>query len=413
MRGIETMKYDILLKNGHVIDPASETDTVMDVAVKDGKIAAVAAGLNEAEAAKVIDMTGLYVTPGLVDNHVHCYFSGTNAKSWAGDFSLQPDYFNFPGGVTTIVDAGSAGSYNFDHFRATVIERCKTKVFAVLNTANYAMASLEAEQFPEKNDAEAYLRCYEKNRDVLCGIKIAHYWGKDWKQLEGAQKLQEKLDAPIMVDFGNFLPERPYDELVSVRLRPGDITTHCFRAPVPVVDENGKVYDYLWKAKERGIWFDLGHGCESFVLRSAVPAMRQGFIPDCFSSDLHALDVNSTLVNMANLLSKMLACCEMPLIELFRRVTSNPAKMLKLPGVGNLNVGADADIAVWNLRDGDFRFRDGNGSIMGKHRLECEMTFRAGEIVWDFNARAFPQSYDELTSDYGVKLPDVRVTPKY
>ena len=406
------MKYDILLKNGHVIDPGNEIDAVMDVAVKDGRIAAVAAELNAADAAKVIDLSGLYVTPGLIDNHVHCYYTGGAAKAWAGDFSLQPDYFNFPGGVTTLVDAGSAGSYNFDHFRASVIERCKTKVFAVLNAANYGMASLEGEQFPEKNDKEAYLRCYEKNRDILRGIKIAHYWADDWKQLEQAQELQQELDAPIMVDFGNFRPSRPYDELVTEKLRPGDITTHCFRAPVPVVDENGKVYDYLWKAKERGVWFDLGHGCESFAFRNAVPAMRQGFIPDCFSSDLHALDVNSTLVDMANLLSKLMACCEMPLIEVFRRVTENPAKMLKLDGCGYLNVGDDADIAVWSIRDGDFRFRDGAGYLMGKQRLECEMTFRAGEVVWDFNARSIAQCYDELPSDYGIKLPDVRVTPK-
>ena len=149
-RGNDFVRYDVLLQNGHVIDPLNEIDAVLDIAIKDGKIAAVAAGLNAAEAETTYDMTGLYITPGLVDTHVHCYYTGGNAKSWAGEWSLQPDYFNFPGGVTTIVDAGSAGSLNFPHFRITVIERAKSRIYAFLNAADCGMASLEGEQFPEK-----------------------------------------------------------------------------------------------------------------------------------------------------------------------------------------------------------------------------------------------------------------------
>ena len=407
------MQYDILLKNGRVIDPLHETDAVLDVAIKDGKISAVAAGLNPAEAKATYDMTGLCVTPGLVDTHVHCYYTGGNAKSWAGEWSLQPDYFNFPGGVTTIVDAGSAGSLNFQHFRTTVLDRAKSRIYAFLNTADYGMASLEGEQFPEKNDIDAWVDCYEKNKDIIRGIKIAHYWGKDWGQVEGAKRVQARVPLPIMVDFGHFLKERPYDQLLMEKLDPGDITTHCFRAPVPVIDDNGKVYDYLFRAREKGIWFDLGHGTASFVLRSAVPAMRQGFIPDTFSSDSHVLDINSTVVTMAHLLSKLLACCDMPLIELFRRVTSNPAKMLHLDvdGVGNLNVGNAADIAVWSIQEGDFCFRDNfGGGICGNRRLVCEMTFRAGEIVWDASSRTV-RPFEELPQWYGIDAPDERVIP--
>ena len=405
------MKYDFILKNGHVIDPMSALDAIADVAVKDGKIAAVGADLKSCEAEAVYDVAGLYVTPGLIDTHMHFYFTGGMPGFIVGDGSLQPDYFNFPAGVTTIVDAGTAGSMNFPHFRTTVINRAKSRVFALLNTADYGMSTYQSEQFPETNSVERFVKCYEENRDIIKGIKIAHYWGDDWKQVEGAKRVQEQVHLPIMVDFGHFRKSRPFDQLVMEKLSPGDIVTHCFRAPVPIVDENGKVYDYLFRARERGIWFDLGHGVESFAFRNAVPAMRQGFIPDVISSDLHAKNVNSAVMNMASLLSKMLACCDMPLPDLFRRVTVNPAKMLHLDGVGSLCPGAEADIAVWNICEGDFGFLDARrGSIHGHRRLECEMTFRAGEIVWDVNART-ARPYGELPAWYGIEEPDERVIP--
>lgn len=408
------MKYDILLKNGHVIDPLNEIDGIADVAVSGGKVCAVAPGLDAADAEKVLDLSGLYVTPGLVDAHFHCYWTSGMAKAWAGDYSIQPDYFNFPAGVTTLVDVGTAGSYNFDHFRATVIERSKARIFALLNIADYGMSSLYVEQFPERNDYDAFIKCAEKNSDIIKGIKIAHYWGKDWGDLEFAKRVQKVINKPIMVDFGVFRKERPYDQLVMEKLDSGDISTHCFRATVPVLDENGKVYDYLRRARERGVKFDLGHGCASFMMRNGVPAMRQGFLPDTFSTDLHALSVNGTAIDMANLLSKMLACCDMPLIELFRRATVNPAEMLNLGNVGNLSVGTEADIAVWNMRTGSFGYQDmSGGRIEGSRKLECEMTFRAGEIVWDLNARAGTH-WEQLPPLYGYD-PEAEdlITPTY
>ena len=379
-----------VLRNGHVIDPANNIDGIADIAVVDGHIAAV--GLDAAKAAEgpVFDLSGCYITPGLVDSHVHCYYTAGMAKAWAGDYSLQPDFFSFRSGVTTLVDVGSSGSYNFSHFRATVIERSKTRIFALLNICDYGMSSLQVEQFPERNDIPAAVQCIEANRDIIKGIKIAHYWGKDWGDVDCAKKIQDQVSLPIMVDFGVFKKERPYDELVMERLSKGDISTHCFRCAVPVINQKtGKVYDYLWKARERGIYFDLGHGAASFMLRNAVPAMRQGFIPDTFSSDLHAQSINGTVMTMADLLSKVLACCPMTLPELFAGATNKPATMLKLGnGIGTLDIGADADIAVWNIRDGEFGFKDmSGGTIKGTKRLECEMTFRAGELVWDLNAR--------------------------
>lgn len=394
-------KYDFLLKNGHVIDPANGIDGVADVAVAQGKIAAVSANLNAAEAEKVIDVTGLYVTPGLVDAHLHCYYTSQIPKAWSGDYSIQPDYVCFPAGVTTCVDVGSSGSYNFDHFRATVINRSKLKIFALLNIADYGMSSLMVEQFPERNDYDSFIECAQRNADVIKGIKIAHYEGKDWRDLDYAKKVQKVFNKPIMVDFGVFKKERPYDELVMERLDPGDISTHCLRGPVPVIDENGKVYEYLWKARERGIRFDLGHGCGSYVMRNGIPAMAQGFLPDTFSTDLHALSINSYAISMTNVLSKMLACCDMPLSELFRRATIEPAKMLDLGDVGTLSVGSEADIAVFNMLEGKFGYQDNaGGRIEANRKIECEMTFRAGEIVWDINARA-GTPWQELPKLYG------------
>lgn len=394
-------KFDYILKNGHIIDPGNKIDEVMDIAILDNKIAKVGINISDNLSDKVYDISGLLVTPGLIDSHVHCYYSAGINKAWAGDYSLQPDYFSFRSGTTTVIDTGSAGSYNFPHFRTTVIERSKTRIFAFLNIADYGMSSLEGEQFPNTNDYDSFIDCTNKNTDIIKGIKVAHYWGKDWADIDYAKKLQKSVNLPIMVDFGVFKKERPYDKLVLEKLDEGDISTHCFRSAVPVLDEEGKVYDYLYKARDRGIIFDLGHGAASFMMRNGVPAMSQGFLPDIISTDLHALNANGTVMDIANLLSKILACCDISYFELFKRVTSNPAKLLNLGDIGTLSEDGIADISIWSIREGDFGFQDmSGGSIRGNRKLECEMTFRDGEIVWDLNARA-GTPYEEMPELYG------------
>lgn len=394
--------YDYLIRNGHIIDPKNDIDEVLDLAISGKTIAKVGKNITSKNARKVIDAKGLLVTPGLVDSHVHCYYSTGMSKAWAGNYGLQPDYFNFSSGVTTMVDVGSAGPYNFGDFKVNVIDNAKTRIFALLNICDYGMSSLQIEQFPEMNDFQAFLKCVDNYKDIIKGIKIAHYWGKNWADVEYAQKVQKEIDLPIMVDFGVFSNTRPYDELLIKRLRKGDITTHCFRAAVPVLDENGQVNNFMFKARKRGIFFDLGHGCASFMMRNGVPAMNQGFLPDTFSTDLHGLSINGTAIGMDNLLSKMLACCEMPLIDLFRRATVNPCKMLNLGDLVNLNEGSEADIAIWNLRKGHFGFQDmSGGRVEGSKKLECDMTFRAGEIVWDLNGRV-GVPYKELPPNYGL-----------
>jgi dihydroorotase len=204
------------------------------------------------------------------------------------------------------------------------------------------------------------------------------------------------------VDFGFFLPERPYWQLVTEHLRPGDISTHVFRAAVPWIDENGKVYDYLKQARARGVRFDVGHGSGSLVMRNAVPAIAQGFYPDSISTDLHVPSMNRGLMDFPTTASKFLAM-GMPLTEVVLRSTWNPAQMIHHPEVGHLTVGAVADVTLWSIEKGDFGFRDSSDAmIKGAERLRCEMTLKGGVIEWDWNSRS-AVDYRKLGPTYGLR----------
>ncbi len=394
-------KYKYILKNGWVIDPKNSINDVRDVAIGyDGKIAAVATKLDSAEAETVIDVTNLMVTPGLIDAHTHVYYTTNMPNAWAGDFSIQPDMHSFKSGVTTMVDTGTAGCRNFEHFKASVISRVKTRVLALMNIADYGMSSLMVEQYPENNDYGAFIECYEEFKDILVGIKVAHYEKPDWRDILYAKKVQSKVGSPIMVDFGVFKKERPFQALVEDYLEKNDIATHCFRGPVPVVNENNIVYPYLWKAREKGVKFDLGHGGGSFLFRNAIPAMEQKFYPDTISTDLHVLSMN-TAIDMQTTISKVKSCCDISYYNIFKLCTSSAAALYSRPDLGNLDVNAEADVAIWSVRKGDFNFKDTScGSNRGSEKLECEMTFRAGELVWDLNARV-ATPYRKLPNDYG------------
>lgn len=395
-------QYDLLLKGGYVIDPRNHIDGVRDVAISGGKIAAVAASLDPSGARKTIDATGLFVTPGLVDMHVHVFHTTGIRDSWAGDNSVQPDAFSFRSGVTTMVDAGSSGWRNFDTFRHTVIERVKTRVLAFVNIAGLGMMADVTEQVSADFQPKEVAAVAAANRDVVVGVKSAHYQLPDWLSVDRAVEAGKLANIPVMVDFGYFLPERPYWQLVTEHLRPGDISTHMYRGPVPYLDANGKLLDYLKRARERGVKFDVGHGNQSFVLRNAAPAVAQGFWPDTISTDLHALSMNAPMMDMPTLLSKFLAL-GMPLKDAILRATWNPAQVIHHPELGHLSVGAVADVAVWSVMNGKFAYGDAyGGSIPGSQRLFCEMTLRSGEIAWDWNARG-GEDYRKLGPDYGIR----------
>lgn len=392
----------MILKGGHVLDPSEKLDGKLDVAIKAGEIVAIDRDIPADRSRAVIDVAGLLVTPGLVDIHTHLFASAGVPEAWAGDFSVYPDCFSFRTGTTTMVDAGSAGRLNFGHFRSTVIERAKTKVYAFINIAAHGMTSDALEQEASEFDPRRTAEVARKNKDVVIGIKSAHYWKPDWLSVDSAIEAGDASSLPVMVDFGYFRKERPYWTLVGEKLRPGDISTHCFRGPVPVAAPAGEVYDYLFAARQRGVMFDLGHGGGSLLFRNLVPALRGGFPPDTISTDLHYQSMNLHMIDMPTTLSKMLAA-GMDLGEAVRRSTSGPARLIGHPELGRLAKGAPADIAVWNVAQGDFGYTDAcNGLLRGKQRLTCELTLLDGEVVWDWNGRTGIE-YEKLPSSCGIR----------
>ncbi|MCC6365901.1 MAG: amidohydrolase/deacetylase family metallohydrolase [Bryobacterales bacterium] len=402
--------YDLLLKGGHVIDPKNNIDGVRDVAIRAGKIAAVSVNIPAGQARKVVEMRGLYVTPGLVDIHVHVFHTTGVQNAWAGDNSVAPDSYSFRTGVTTMADAGSSGWRNFETFRHTVIDRVKTRVFAFINIAGLGMMTNIVEQATSDMKPEEVARLARKHKDVVVGVKTAHYEGGDWTPVERAVEAGKLANIPVMVDFGWFLKSRPYWQLVTEKLRPGDISTHFFRGPVPIVDENGKLYEYLKQARARGVKFDVGHGGGSFVWRNAVPAIAQGFYPDSISTDLHSGSMNGPMFDMPVTMSKLLIL-GMPLKEVILRSTWNPAQEIHHPELGHLSVGAVADVAAFQVLEGDFGYADPDGGLVkARQRLQCEMTLRAGAIVYDWNARA-AMDWRTLPKDYGVRKGEFIIPP--
>lgn len=395
-------KHDLLLRGGHVIDPRNQIDGRMDVAVRNGRIAAVQASIDPATANQVIDVNGLYVTPGLVDLHVHVFYTSNAPGAWAGDASVAPDSFSFRSGVTTMVDAGSSGYRNFDFFRTTVIDRAKTRILAMINVAGYGMLSNSVEQTVADMLPERIVETAKKHKDVVVGVKAAHFEGPSWASVEKAVEAGKLANVPVMVDFGYFLRERPYWQLVTEKLRPGDISTHFFRSGVPITGSDGKLLSYLQAARKRGVKFDVGHGGGSFVFRNAVPAIAQGFYPDSISTDLHTGSMNAGMTDMQTTMSKMLIL-GMPLKEAILRSTWNPARMISRDDLGHLSVGAVADLAVFQLDKGEFGFRDSSdGKASGNQRLICEMTLKDGKIEWDWNSRS-AIDWRKLPPDYGLR----------
>lgn len=387
---IAAQEVDILLKGGHVIDPKNNIDSKMDVAISGGKIFQVAPKISEKNAKKIIDVSNMYVTPGLIDMHVHA-FQGNDRDSYIANAwdALPPDGFTFRAGVTTVVDAGSAGWRNFQMFKTQTIDRSQTRVLAFLNIVGTGMKSRFEEQ--DITDMNPVMTAYMINRlypDILVGVKSAHYWG-DFTQVDSAVRAGTLAKVPVMVDFGEHEPPNSIEELFMKRLRPGDMFTHTY-AYHPynresVIDDNRKVKPFIFAAQERGILFDVGHGGGAFTWTAAVSSIQQGFKPDVISSDLHIGSMNSGMKDMANLLSKFLAL-GLSLNDVIARATWNPAKYINKPELGNLSVGAEADIAVFSLRTGDFGFLDVRRTkIKGTQKLEVELTMRAGRIVWDLN----------------------------
>ncbi len=383
-------KYDLLLKGGHVIDPKNGISAVRDVAIAGGRIAAVAASIAPAEARRVVDVSHMYVTPGLVDIHTHV-FAGTMGSEYTGEFCVRPDEFTFRSGVTTVVDAGSSGWRNFEAFQDQMFRRSKTRILAMLNIVGSGMGGrMDVEQNTSDMDPQRTAEMAKKHKDVVVGIKIAHYAGPEWIAVERAVEAGKLAGLPVMVDFATFRPERPFQDLVLKKLRPGDIYTHTYLGAVPMLDSQGHLLPYLFEARKRGVIFDVGHGGGSFLFRQAVPAMKQGFPPDSISTDLHTSSMNAGMKNMLNLVSKFLNM-GMSVDDAILKTTWNPAKEIHREELGHLSVGAVADVAVLRVEHGNFGFIDSSRRRMrGTQMMVGELTIRNGQIVWDLNGISVP-----------------------
>ncbi len=344
--------YDLLLKNGNVIDPANHRSGRMDVAVAGNKIARVAPDLPAAHARIVIDSSQYYVTPGLVDIHTHFNWLG-------GGLNLLPDYNALPNGVTTAVDAGGSDWKNFEAFKSTVIDHAKTRVLAFLNV---------------DSDLDATARTVQKHRDTIVGLQTV---SRD--AMGRAVKAAELSGTIVMVDLHG-KSEGEYSALIR-RMRPGDIYTHTYGRPIP---------PWASEARKRGVLFDVGHGAGGFWFRIAAPAIRQGFLPDTISTDIDKESVMLPRATMTNVMSKLLNI-GMDLDQVVERSTLGPARAIHRPDLGTLAEGAIADIAVLELQKGTFGFLDsGRGRLIGDRRLRCVLTVRNGAIAWDSEGLSAP-----------------------
>ena len=400
-------QYNLLLKNGHLIDPLNKIDGKMDVAISNGRIAAVEPDINPALAQKVVDLAGLIVTPGIIDIHVHVY----HTREPEG-LSVMADSHSFRSGVTTMVDTGTAGARHFLHFKRTVIDLSKTRIFAFINIVDQGMIG-DFEQDVRNMDPELAASIVLAYPNICVGIKTAHYWTREpfdaehppWAAVDLGVAASKLCHKPLMVDFWPRPPLRSYQELILSKMQPGDIHTHVYAQQFPILDNDGrgKPNDFLFEARQRGIIFDVGHGAGSFWFRNAVPAMRQGFSPDSISTDLHTRNVHGVVVDMQSTMNKILNI-GMPLQEVIYRSTVTPAREIGHPELGHLSVGAEADVACFKLHSGEFSFVDcGKATLKGDKKLECQMTLRAGEIVFDPSGLSMP-AWEDAPEAYW-KLP--------
>lgn len=368
------MAYDLVLKNGRVIDPSQGIDRVTDVAFADSKVAAVGDGL---EARDSRDVTGLIVTPGLIDLHTHVYWGGTS-------LGVDADALARSSAVTTSVDAGSAGPGNFRGFRKHVIERSESRILAYLHVSFAGIFGFsKTVSVGESHDirliaAADAAQVADANRDVIVGIKVRIGLNASGPSgiapLSVALNVGEATGLPVMVHVDE--PPPSYEEIVSA-LRPGDILTHCYRPfPNAPVLADASVKPAILAARERGVLFDIGHGKGSFGWKSARAMLAAGFLPDAISSDVHSLSIEGPAYDQVTTLSKFLAL-GMPLSDVIAASTVRPAEILKRPDLGTFKPGSAGDASILEMRQGTFALGDVKGEVV----TASERLFAAGTVI--------------------------------
>lgn len=392
---VKAQEYSIVIKDGHVIDPKNNIDGVMDIAIANGKIAQVAKNIDPKKAVQVVNAKGLYVTPGLIDLHSHNFYGTEPDHAYSnGTSALPPDGFTFRSGVTTVVDAGGSGWKSFPLFKQNVIDVSQTRVLAMLNIVGEGMRGGPYEQNTNDMDSKMTATVAKMYPGVIVGVKVAHFSGHEWTPVDRAVEAGKIADIPVMIDFGGSNPPLSIEELFMQHLRPGDIFTHAFGqldSREAIVDTaTNKVKPFVFAAQKRGIIFDVGYGGISFAFSQAIPALKDGFLPNSISTDIHTGSMNNAMKDMTSVMSKFLAM-GMKIQDIIKTSTWNPANEVKRPDLGNLSVGAEADVAILNVRTGKFGMFDYKGyKIETDKKFECEMTIKAGKIVYDLDGIANP-----------------------
>ncbi len=384
--------HDLLLRGGRVIDPRNGIDGRMDVAVKGGRISAVAPAI-EGGATKVRDVTGSVVVPGLIDIHTHVYHKATS-------LSVDPGFIARRSACTTLVDAGSAGAGNYDGFRDYVMAHSPYRIFAFLNISFPGIFGFDKDVSIGEATTRAMLpvhRCVEKiegNRDRIIGVKVRIggivTGDLGLGALELALEAAVAADLPLMTHIGH--PPPSYTDVVNM-LRPGDILTHCYRPePNSAIGADGKVLDAVWAARERGVLFDIAHGMGAFGYATAEAALREGFKPDLISSDVHVIAVDGPGYDMLHTMSKLLNC-GLTLPEVIDMSTSRPALAIDRPALGHLGLGAPADITVLRQYDSDYVFEDVVGTRrQGSTLLQPVVVYLDGREM-EVSRRPFEEAF--------------------
>jgi len=399
--GAYAQQYDLILRGGWILDPANGIDARRDIAVAGGRIVAVQENLSAAQARRAVDVSGFYVVPGLIDLHAHVF-------GYEG--SLVPDETALPAGTTTIVDAGGSGWRTFEEFRRTVIAASRTRVLALLNIVGKGMVGEPYESDVEDMDPARTAETILRNRDVIVGIKTAHFAKPGWAAIDRAVEAGRRSNTPVMVDDKIFTnAERTTRDELLVHLRPGDIHTHMYNdRQIELIDRfTGKVQPWMAEARRRGVLFDVGHGGGSFLWPVAARAVAQGFLPDTISTDLHKGSRDIQQSDMPNVMSKMMLL-GMTFPDVLLRSTVNPAKEIgRYPELGTLGVGKVADIAVLEEQHGVFAFKDSwPAKRLATTRLECVLTVRDGKVVYE---RPAPPARKTDTQIYDVLLKHGRI----
>lgn len=396
--------YSIVIKGGHVIDPKSGLNEIMDIAIEipkaqlntqsvtEPRIALIAKNIDTALALQVADAKGMYVIPGIIDIHTHVFYGPSRSDYLSnGSISVVPDSYTFRTGVTTVVDAGGAGWKSFQTFKKNIIDLSSTRVLSMLNIVGEGMRGGDFEQNMDDMDAEKTAAAALENKEFVVGFKLAHFGKADWTPVERLTKAGRIADMPVMVDFGS--GNQSLEELFFKYLRPGDIYTHsyCYVPGVrePIIDtKTREVKTFVRKAQQKGLIFDVGFGSGSFDYRTAIPAIKAGFYPNTLGTDLHASSINGAMKDQMNVFSVFLNL-GMDIPSIIKASTWTPAQTIKREELGNLTVGGIADIAVLSMREGKFGFKDIVGNRQqGDHRFECQLTIKGGKVVYDLNAIA-------------------------